>query len=61
MTVKLECPLSDYDALAAAVDKTRRGSKTVTVDRDALAALLRDHGKLTAAAVEAKIKLEEPK
>jgi hypothetical protein len=44
--VLLECSHDAFDELHAAVDHTRKGSATVKVDKDALAALLRDHGKL---------------
>lgn len=35
-----------FDALHAALDKVRSTSRTVTVDKEALAALLRDYAAL---------------
>lgn len=48
-TLKLELPRADYDALHVAVHKVRKGTKKVSVDRDALAALLIDHGRILTA------------
>jgi hypothetical protein len=50
MKLTLQCSLAQYDALWAAFHATRRSSKTVTVDKAALGALLRDHAKLHDAA-----------
>jgi hypothetical protein len=46
--MKLELPQADFEAIHAAIDKTRRGSETVKVSRSALATLLRDHSNLIA-------------
>ena len=43
---QLACSDEQYHNIHVAVDKTRSTSTTVKVDRDALAALLRDHAKL---------------
>lgn len=42
----LECSHEQHQAVHQAVDKARKGSTSVRVDRAALAALLRDQQKL---------------
>jgi hypothetical protein len=43
---ELVCSQDQFEALHDELDKTRRTSKTVKVDRAALQALLMDHSKL---------------
>jgi hypothetical protein len=45
-TQTLECSHEQFHELHEAVDRTRDCSETVKVPKTALAALLRDHGKL---------------
>ena len=44
--IVLECSSADFDAVHEAVERPRQNSETVKVPKAALAALLRDHGKL---------------
>jgi hypothetical protein len=44
----LSSKVSDLDALWSALDKVRSTSKTVTVPKDALTAILLDHSKMAA-------------
>lgn len=46
MRVKLELPTARLNELHEAVNKSRKNAQTVAVPREALAALLRDHGAL---------------
>ena len=46
--IRLELQREAFEALHGALERLRATSKTVTVDRDALATLLRDHGTLIA-------------
>lgn len=46
--IRLECDREQYHALHVALDKVRKNSRTVTVSKDALAALLRDHARILA-------------
>lgn len=46
MKLKLECTRDAFHSVSRSVDQTRESSHTVKVPRAALAALLRDHGKL---------------
>lgn len=39
----LDCTFGQYHVLHESMERTRRNARTVTVDRPALAALLRDH------------------
>lgn len=43
-----DCTQAQFEAIHAALSKLRKGSKTATVDRAALEALLRDHSRLIA-------------
>ena len=43
---KLDCTDAQFHAIHVALDKVRSTSATVTVTREALAALLCDHSKL---------------
>lgn len=45
---RLELTNDGLHGIAMALDKVRSTSRTVTVDKDALGALLRDHGRLLA-------------
>ena len=49
MRIDLKLPQDQFEQIHRDLDKTRRTSKTVTVDREALTALLIDHGQLHAA------------
>lgn len=51
--MKLVTTLPQFEALHEAVDKTRASRRVVKVDREALAALLRDHSEMAA---ELKVK-----
>lgn len=45
---QFECSLDQFQLLHRAIDATRATSTTVRVPKDALEALLRDHGRLIA-------------
>lgn len=48
MKITLDCTLDQFTEIHRQVDRTRTTSTTVKVDKAALEALLRDHGKLLA-------------
>jgi hypothetical protein len=48
MKLKLTCTQRQFDDLHQAIDKVKRTSTTVKVDKQALINLLIDHGKLVA-------------
>ena len=48
-TPKLKMTQEQFDAMHAALDKVRSTSKTVTVDKASLAAILRDYVEMLAA------------
>lgn len=45
-TITETCTQEQFEGIHAALDKVRSTSRTVTVDKDALRALLIDHGAL---------------
>lgn len=48
MKVQLTCTLDQYHHLGVAANGTKRGAKTVKVDRQALMNLIIDHGRVLA-------------
>jgi hypothetical protein len=48
--ISLRCSLEQFDGLWGAAHATRRTSKTVTVDKAALEAMLQDHSEILGAA-----------
>jgi hypothetical protein len=48
-TIHLALPLSGFESLHDSLDHVRKTSKTVTVDRESLRALLSDHSVCLAA------------
>ena len=50
MKIALRCGMAQFDGLWGAVHATRRTSRSVTVDKAALEALLQDHSEVLAAA-----------
>lgn len=50
MKISLRCSLDQFDGLWGAIHGMRRTSRTVTVDKAALEAVLQDHSEILAAA-----------
>jgi hypothetical protein len=48
--ISLRCSLAQFDGLWGAVHAARRASRTVTVDKAAIAAVLQDHSQILGAA-----------
>lgn len=46
MTIKENCTQEQFEGIHQSLDQTRRKAKWVKIDREALAALLVDHGRL---------------
>jgi Cu/Ag efflux protein CusF len=57
-TIALRTTLTQFDGLHKATDKVRSTSKTVTVDKDALANLLMDHPTMVRALLERSVQLK---
>ena len=45
-TLKLSCSIKEFDTLHSDVDKVRKNSKTVRVNKDILIKLLHDHSEM---------------
>lgn len=58
--MKLELPLSAFETLYQRLERTRRTSTTVTVDRTAITTLLRDHQRCLKRLGELGEKLVDP-
>jgi hypothetical protein len=59
--VQLACSDDQLDSLHLAIEHSRASSETVRVNREALANLLLDHGRIAKALGEAGYTMKEPK
>lgn len=57
--VQLDCGKTAYHTLHTALERVRSTSKSVSVDKAALSALLRDHGKVITALHEEGVETQE--